>query len=119
MCNTADFNVLGLINPDAEQCITLFGNGAYFSPTYPECFFVIGDTYELWNRYVGMGETKGGDTCIGRQILVGGKFGDQSGELKMTQQAPANRRSVFYMHGVRRIFFSGHQRKGCRAFLFL
>ena len=35
---------------DAEQCISWLGNGAYFDPEIPECFFTIGDAYNLWNR---------------------------------------------------------------------
>lgn len=32
------------------DCITWFGDGAYFSPQYPECLFVVGDAYNLWER---------------------------------------------------------------------
>ena len=35
---------------NAENCIFWMGDGAYFSPAFPEVFFVSGDEYNLWNR---------------------------------------------------------------------
>ena len=32
---------------DAEQCISWLGNAAYFDPEIPECFFIVGDDYNL------------------------------------------------------------------------
>ena len=26
------------------------GDGAYFSPDYPDCMFIVGDEYDLWDR---------------------------------------------------------------------
>ena len=29
------------------------GNGGYFSPAFPRCIFIVGDEYNLWNRWAG------------------------------------------------------------------
>ena len=40
----------GIFHDNPEDCIFWFSDGAYFDPTVPECLFVVGDAYELWNR---------------------------------------------------------------------
>lgn len=32
-----------------NDCWFWLSDGAYFSPEYPECIFILGDTYRLWN----------------------------------------------------------------------
>ena len=32
-----------------NDCWFWLGDGAYFSPDYPECMFILGDTFRLWN----------------------------------------------------------------------
>ena len=34
-----------------EDCIFWFGDGGYFSPTTARCMFIVGDTYQLWERH--------------------------------------------------------------------
>ncbi len=38
------------IGNSPEECIFWFSDGAYFSPDLPECLFVVGDAYDLWER---------------------------------------------------------------------
>lgn len=40
----------GILTGNAEDCIFWFANGAYFDPASPECIFIVGDSYHLWNR---------------------------------------------------------------------
>ena len=40
---------IGFQSPD--DCIFWFGNGAYFTPTTARCMFIVGDTYNLWDRH--------------------------------------------------------------------
>lgn len=40
----------GILKDNAEDCIFWFSNGAYFDPESPECIFIVGDSYHLWNR---------------------------------------------------------------------
>ena len=42
------FLVLGISNT-IDDCWFWFGHGAYFTPEYPECLFLLGDEYGLWN----------------------------------------------------------------------
>ena len=39
------------ITTSAEDCIFWFGDGAYFHPDTPECLFVVGNEYNLWDRH--------------------------------------------------------------------
>ena len=40
----------GIFDDNPEDCIFWFLNGAYFDPESPQCLFVTGDAYDLWNR---------------------------------------------------------------------
>ena len=46
---TEDGALEGVTNT-IDDCVYWLGNGAYFSPEYPDCMFIIGDAYNLWNR---------------------------------------------------------------------
>ena len=35
---------------EIDDCWFWLGHGAYFSPDYPECMFILGDEFNLWNR---------------------------------------------------------------------
>ena len=47
----------GIFADNPEDCIFWFSNGAYYDPEMPQCMFVTGDAYELWNRTEVWGET--------------------------------------------------------------
>ena len=47
----------GIFSDNPEDCIFWFSNGAYFDPELPQCMFITGDAYELWNRTEMWGET--------------------------------------------------------------
>ena len=40
----------GILDDNPEDCIFWFSNGAYFDPETPQCIFLVGDAYKLWNR---------------------------------------------------------------------
>ena len=43
-------NEEGLLDDNPEDCIFWFSNGAYFDPESPQCIFITGDSYDLWDR---------------------------------------------------------------------
>ena len=53
----------GILADNPEDCIFWFSDGAYFDPSSPQCIFLVGDAYNLWNR------TDGG--VWGSQLIAG------------------------------------------------
>ena len=48
----------GISKTDPEDCTFWFSNGAYFDPVTPECIFIVGDAYDLWDRTEIWGQVK-------------------------------------------------------------
>lgn len=48
----------GIHHDNPEDCIFWFSNGAYFDPVTPECIFITGDAYDLWDRTEIWGQVK-------------------------------------------------------------
>ena len=48
----------GIYHDNPEDCIFWFSNGAYFDPVTPECIFITGDAYNLWDRTEIWGQVK-------------------------------------------------------------
>ncbi|TRY69923.1 hypothetical protein TCAL_02356 [Tigriopus californicus] len=48
--HSSEGEIEGIGVEDPEDCIFWFGDGAYFSRETARCMFVVGDSYNLWNR---------------------------------------------------------------------
>jgi hypothetical protein len=48
----------GILADNPEDCIFWFSNGAYFDPESPQCIFLTGDSYDLWDRTEVWGQIK-------------------------------------------------------------